>query len=290
MDDMLRAESRGTAAVRQRERSEKSRERRSISEAAVGAGLNRSVARGLGVLLEVVRSEKPPSFVDLQKRLKLPKATLHKLLYTLEALNFLKRNEESGRYSIGLSVLELNAGGAARPGDLRSVLDPIFHRLVEEWNETLHLCVYDKGEEIILDRLDPPFQMVRLATAIGRRHPAYATSGGLAALALLPEEAALKDLPSKMPTMTKNTVKTRKQLRERLREVRERGYGIDMEEAYIGVRCVGIAVSVPGWPIVTVSFSLPVQRAAVERMHELGETLLRTAPEIEAALVNARQS
>ena len=230
------------------------------------AGLNRSVARALQILLEVSKSEKPLSFMDLHKQLELPKGTLHKLLYTLETLNFLRRHEDSSRYSIGLAVLELNARGLAKPGDLRSVLDPILHRLVEKWHETLVLCVYDDGEEIILDRLDSPYQVVRVTTAMGRRHPAYATSGGLAAMALLPENVAFQGLPTKLRTMTKNTVKTRKELRARLQEVREKGYAVDMEEAYIGVRCVGIAVSVPGWPIVTVSFTLPLQRAAIERM------------------------
>ena len=250
-------------------------------------GLNRSVARALQILLEVANSEKSLSFMDLYKQLGLPKGTLHKLLYTLEALNFLRRDADSGKYSIGLAVLELNARGLAKPGDLRSVLDPILHQLVEKWNETLYLCVYDDGEEIILDRLDPPYQVVRVTTGMRRRHPAYATSGGLAAMALLPEKIAFQGLPAKLRTLTKNTVKTRKELRARLREVREKGYAVDMEEAYIGVRCVGIAVSVPGWPIVAVSFTLPLQRAAVERMHMLSQPLLAAAPEIERALARA---
>ena len=253
-------------------------------------GLNRSVARALQVLLEVARAEKPLGFTDLYKRLKLPKGTLHKLLYTLELLNFLRRDEDSGKYSIGVAVLELNARGLAKPGDLRSVLDPILHRLVEKWHESLVLCVYDDGEEIILDRLDPPYQVVRVTTEMGRRHPAYATSGGLAAMALLPEKAAFQGLPAKLRTLTKNTVKTRKELRARLREVKEKGYAVDMEEAYIGVRCVGVAVSVPGWPIVTVSFTLPLQRAAVDCMQMLSQPLLEAAREIETALTRVAPS
>ena len=56
------------------------------------AGLNRSVASALQVLLEVAISEKPLGCMDLYKRLKLPKGTLHKLLYTLETLNFIRRS------------------------------------------------------------------------------------------------------------------------------------------------------------------------------------------------------
>jgi len=247
-------------------------------------GISRSVARALNILLETARAEKPLSFVELQKRLKVPKATLHKLLYTLEATNFLNRDEDSAKYSIGLAALEVNAGRSARPGDLRSILDPILHRLVDEWNETCHLCVLDAGEEIILDRLDPAHQVVRLATQVGRRHPAYAGAGGLAGLALFPDRIALEGLPARLPTLTKNTIKTRDELRVRLKEVREKGYALDLEEAHLGVRCVGVAVAVPGWPVVAIAFSLPLQRASIERLRALARPLMAAAKEAERVL------
>ena len=112
-------------------------------------GINRSVDRALTILLEAARSPRPMSFGDFQKRLKVPKATLHKLLWTLEKSKFLRRDDETGKYSIGLAAMELTAGGTARPGDVRSVLDPILHKLVEAWNETCHFCVMDAGDEIV---------------------------------------------------------------------------------------------------------------------------------------------
>jgi DNA-binding IclR family transcriptional regulator len=249
------------------------------------AGLNRSVARALNILLEVAHSEKPKSFVDFQKELRLPKATLHKLLYTLERLNFLRRDDDTNKYSMGLAALEIAAGGGVRPGDLRSALDPVLRRLVEEWNETCHLGVLDGSEEIILDRLDPPRQVVRLATKVGRRHPAYCSAGGLASLAARnDDETYLASLPEELPAVTKHTMRSRVDLRARIREVREKGYALDLEEAYPGVRCVGVAVSVPGWPIVAISFSLPLQRASIERLRELSKPLLLVAKQVQRLL------
>lgn len=248
-------------------------------------GLNRSVARALNILLEVAQSEKPKSFVDFQKELRLPKATLHKLLHTLEALNFLRRDEDTNRYHMGFATLELAAGGGVRPGDLRSALDPILRRLVEEWNETCHLGVLDGDEEIVLDRLDPPRQVVRLATKVGRRHPAYCSAGGLASLAARnDDEAYLASLPEELVAVTKHTMRSRVDLKARIREVREKGYALDLEEAYLGVRCVGVAVAVPGWPIVAISFSLPLQRASIERLRELSKPLLLVAKQVQRLL------
>ncbi|QFI68745.1 IclR family transcriptional regulator [Sinorhizobium alkalisoli] len=249
------------------------------------AGLNRSVTRALDLLLDVAHSPAPKSFVDLQKHHRVPKATLHKLLFTLEVLNFIRRDEDSGKYSLGLAAMEISAAGAAGPGDLAMILRPVLQRLVQESDETCHLGILSGGEEVILSRIDPEAQIVRLAPQIGRRHPAYASAGGLASMALKLDETVITSMPEELRQLTKNTIKTRTELLARLDEVREKGYALDMEEAYVGVRCVGVAVAVPHWPVVHVSLSVPLQRAPIERLHALVKPLMAAAKEIERILI-----
>jgi IclR family acetate operon transcriptional repressor len=246
--------------------------------------VNRSVARALALLLDAARSSKAQSFVEFQKRHKLPKATLHKLLITLETLEFLRRDEDTGKYSIGIAAMEVSAAGAASPGDLPNLLAPVLQKLVADSTETCHLGILVGGEEVILKRVDPPEQVVRLATLVGRRHPAHASAGGLASLALNVDEAIVATIPDSLPQLTKNTLKTREDLLARLADVREKGYAIELEEAYVGVRCVGAAVAVKGWPAVHISLSIPVQRASLERLHRLAKPLKEAAKEIEKIL------
>ena len=70
----------------------------------------------------------------------------------------------------------------------------------------------------------------------------------------------------------------------RLDEIRDKGYSLDLEEAYLGVRCVGVAVAVPPWPVVHVSFTLPLQRASLERLRALAKPLMVARKEIEKIL------
>lgn len=247
-------------------------------------GLNRSVSRALVLLLDIAHSASPQSFVDLQRHHKVPKATLHNLLLTLETLNFLRRDDETGKYSVGFAALEVAAAGAAGPADLPALLGPVLQRLVEENNETCHLGILHGGEEVILKRLDPLEQVVRLAPTVGRRHPAHASSGGIASMALSFSEEDIEALPESLSQLTQNTMKTRDELRQRLKEVREKGYALDLEEAYLGVRCVGVAVAVANWPVVHISFSLPLQRAPLERLRALAKPLMGAAKEIEKIL------
>ena len=158
-------------------------------------------------------------------------------------------------------------------------------RLVNDSKETIHLGVIYGGEEVMLQRLDPPGQIVRIGAIIANRHPAYATAGGLAALAATPDKSFFDSLPEELPPRTKNTVKTRAELLARLEEIREKGYCLDLEEAYLGVRCVGVAVAVPHWPVVHVSFTLPLQRAPIERLRALTKPLMAAAKEIEKILL-----
>ncbi|MFN0317923.1 MAG: IclR family transcriptional regulator [Burkholderiales bacterium] len=245
---------------------------------------SRSVQRALQILIEISKTSRPTSFVDLQKGLGLPKATLHKLLSTLEEWNFLSRDEDSGKYAIGLAVFEVAAGGSA-PTDIRALINPVLRNLSREYDEACNLGILDGGEMVYLDRVDPPDQMVRLGNLVGRRIPAYATAGGTAALASLYDEAVLTLFPSTLPAApTRNTARTREELQQRLADAREKGYGIDLEETFVGVRGVGVAVSVMGWPTIAISFTIPLQRAPIERLRELAKPLKLAAAQIEAML------
>ena len=248
------------------------------------AGLNRSVTRALDLLRYVAHARAPQSFVDLQKHHGVPKSTLHKLLFTLEALDFIRRDEDTGKYSLGLAALEVSSAGAAGPGDLAMMLRPVLQKLVRESSETCHLGILNGDEEIILSRIEPEEQVVLLAAQIGRRHPAYASAGGLASMALRLDESVITSMPEALRQLTPNTIKTRTELLTRLDEVRKTGYALDLEEAYLGVRCVGVAVAVPNWPVVHVSLSVPLQRAPIERLRALAKPLKQAEAEIERIL------
>jgi DNA-binding IclR family transcriptional regulator len=262
---------------------------RTVSRTPTG-GVNRSVARALRLLLDVAGHSKALSFAELQLRHRLPKATLHKLLATLETMNFLRRDDATGKYSIGVAALEFSAGYAASPDDLPNILAPIMQKLVDDWKETIHLGVIYGGEEVMLQRLDPTDQIVRMGTMIARRHPAYATAGGLASMAISPDKSFLDELPEELSPRTKNTVRTKTALVVRLKEIAEKGYALDLEEAYIGVRCVGVAVAVPRWPVVHISFTLPLQRASMERLRGLAKPLMAAAKDIENILTVTRRA
>ena len=103
-------------------------------------------------------------------------------------------------------------------------------------------------------------------------------------MALRLDESVITSMPEALRQLTPNTIKTRTELLTRLDEVRKTGYALDLEEAYLGVRCVGVAVAVPNWPVVHVSLSVPLQRAPIERLRALAKPLKQAEAEIERIL------
>lgn len=254
------------------------------AEGETAGGIIRSVTRALTLLRDIATSSEAQSFSTLLKRHQLSKGTLHNLLSTLEAQDFIRRNATTGRYRPGFTVMELAASNAANVNGLGTLLEPILEGLVEKCKETCHLGMLNGAEEIILRRIDPRDQIVRVAPQVGRRHPANTTSGGIASLALMDDATVDAVLPAELVQLTKNTINSRSALWRRLKEVRANGYNLDLEEAYLGVRCVAVAVAVRDWPIINVSFTLPLQRAPVEHLRSLAAPLKDAAKRIEAIL------
>ena len=256
-----------------------------VDEEETPKGHNRSLMRALVLLRDIATNATSVSFSELQKRHGLPKATLHNLLSTLEHQDYIQRDDASGKYRIGLSVLELAAAASAGVSDLGRLLYPVLEPLVEHCKETCHLGVLDGFDEVILRRIDHARQIVQVAPQVERRHPAHSTSGGLAALAMMGQREVQAIVPGHLHQRTPNTIQTQEALFARLSQIRTDGYSLDMEEAYLGVRCIAVAIQAPGWPIVTISFTLPLQRAPVEHLVALAGPLQAAARQIRDILI-----
>ena len=65
-----------------------------------------ALARGLAVLAAFRSGEPQLSNQDLASRTSLPKSTVSRLTYTLTQLGYLDQDASTGRYQLGLAVLD----------------------------------------------------------------------------------------------------------------------------------------------------------------------------------------
>lgn len=245
-------------------------------------GCVQSVARTLAVLEELCRAGAPLRLVELSARVGLHKSTVYRLLATLQARGYVEQDPHSGRYGVGVRLLEV--GGAALDSTpLISASRPCLQSLVEQTGETVNLAVLQGSEVLFLEKLEPEYAPGAGAPA-GRRRPAHCTAAGKVLLAHLQEQAALL-VQGPLPRFTPNTITRPEDLRDHLARVAQLGYAVDEEEQMPGARCVAAPVwGHSGRVLAAISVSGCALRLSRERLAELVPLVQEAARHISARL------
>jgi DNA-binding IclR family transcriptional regulator len=212
---------------------------------------------------------------EVAERLSLHKSTIHRLLTVLDQHRLIRRNAETGRYTLGLRLFEFGTR-AVRGLQLRDQAQPHLDQLARETGETAHICVLDNLEMVSLAYAEGP-RSLRMPATVGRRTPAYCSAVGKAMLAFLPESALDEVLARPVHACTEKTLVTRTELLADLRQVRIRGYSVDNEEIEKGLRCVGGPVwNYTGEVVAAISVAGPAFRITKTRVPAVARAVLAT--------------
>jgi IclR family transcriptional regulator, KDG regulon repressor len=192
-------------------------------------------------LLSVFSFREPRlSLADLATRTGIPRATAFRLLSTLEQSGFL--DKVHGAYQLGIKCFVLGnivAGGL----DLRETAHPHLVALRDATRETTQIAILDHWQVVYLERMLSPLPVGFMRSRAGAILPAYCTGLGKTLLAFRPEaEVAAWTTTQKFPALTPRTITTPKRLLKELRVIRDRGYGLDLEEREKGVSCVAAPI------------------------------------------------
>ncbi len=243
----------------------------------------------VALLLDTLgRHSRGSSVRDLSAGVKLPKATTHRLLSSLQYLGFVRQDPRSRNYFLGFKLVEL---GNLLLGqlDIRREAEPYLRDLVERTSETVHLVFLDQYEIVYIDKVEmnPASAGLKMASRIGSRNPAHCCAVGKVLLAHLPEEEWDEFIKAKgLPRRTENTITDAVRFRDHLRSVRAQGFAVDAEENEKGIRCVAAPVfSERGVPVAAISVSVPVFRAPNRAVQEfLRKEVMGTARQISRRL------
>lgn len=203
---------------------------------------NSSVTRCL-LILECFSARDPrmTSF-EIQKRCDIPKSTLFRLLATLKGLNYLKRDPETGKYSLGPKVLSLGFAVLSSQ-ESREIVRPYLQTLSQELGWSINLLMLDKDAMVFIERIRIP-SLMDFNIGIGSRIPVYNTAAGRVVLAHLTEERFRETVAQikKDPRAAQYIGKTGEKLQDIRSEVRTRGYAINDEESGKGIRALAVPI------------------------------------------------
>jgi len=204
----------------------------------------------------------------------------------MEKVGVIERNNETGKYRLGLKLYELGNSVS-----LKKIMVDRARKYLEDlhWylNETVNFATLKNGEVVYLDKIIADRNFV-IISEVGKRLPAHCTGLGKAMLAFLPESDVKRIIKEKgLKKFTKNTITNKKDLFEELKKIRECGYAIDNEEIEDGLRCIAAPIfNGDGEVIAAVSISGPSSRINETTYEEYSKHVIKTARLISEELKN----
>jgi len=173
--------------------------------------------------------------------------------------------------------------------ELRDEARPILQRLVLATGLTAHLGILERGEIVIIERVDAATP-VRVVSFVGRRVKVHSTAVGKALLAFLPRElqdAQLAQAP--LEPQNARTIASPDDFRRELEQVHRLGYAFCDEEDELGVRAVGAPIlSSEGTALAAISIVGTTGQLGIERVAAIGEAVRDAAQEISAHMQKLR--
>jgi IclR family transcriptional regulator, KDG regulon repressor len=211
----------------------------------------------------------------------LHKATTHRLLMTMLNSGFLERAADGERFRLGLRLMEMGLG-ALRNLDVRRAAYPYMQQLVDRFQETCTLSVFDRDQMLYVEVIYGEHSLT-IAARVGRHLPAHCTASGKVFLAFLPPEVTEPILAGPLAVYTEKTIVSPDVLRKELALVRRRGYAVTDEEFEAGIRAISAPIrDIDGNVIAAMSLPFPASRLEAERIPEIAQALVEAANAISA--------
>ena len=183
-----------------------------------------SVARALAVLDALAGDDAELGTNDIARRTEINASTVSRLLATLVDAGLVEHVQASGRYRLGLRLVQLGNAVVERL-DVRELARGPLEALVAATGETATLSAPGEGVAITIDFVAGPSSVQGVAQ-MGRPSVAHATATGKVMLAFAGGAA-----PSAPHTAyTARTITSPDALRAELERVRERGWADSFEE------------------------------------------------------------
>ncbi|MEW9920433.1 IclR family transcriptional regulator [Marimonas sp. MJW-29] len=200
-----------------------------------------SVERAMKVLSAFHETERPLSLSDISERIKVDRSAVQRMVHTLRALGYLRRDANGQGIVPGLRLLD-HTLDMLRLDPLVRRATPVLQELRGSVKERVDLSLFDDLRVIYAVRLQTKRQTFN-TTLVGHSVPTFCSSGGWAILSRLPEDQARDILErSDRRPFTPHTLGTPDEILEQVRTARAEGYALACNQILIGEIAAGFPV------------------------------------------------
>lgn len=213
----------------------------------------------------------------------LHKSTTSRLLASLEVEGLVDKNPDTGKYRLGLEIVNL-AGMVLEQIGLRQAAQIHLRELADQTQETINIAVLHGDECINVESIKSP-QPIQYAGQLGRRNPLHCTSTGKIFLAFMTTEQCKAQLTIPLKAFTSQTITNLGTLEENLKQARLLGYAAAYDEFDEGLSAIAAPIrDFSGQVIAAVSISGPSFRMGAEQINLYATHLMAAAQKISSQL------
>lgn len=236
-----------------------------------------TVDRACMLLTEIARHGPAGArLLDLTRHSKLSRPTVHRILQSLAAAQFVHQVAASRRYRLGVALHGL---ALAAPSPLEQVADlrPLLEGLAQRTGETTYLMLRQADEVLCIARAEAASPIRTVLIEVGSYRPIGTTIAGVTMLAALDDEEVEAILKRTASAMTRYRNATPDFVRRHVAAVRRNGFCISKSVLIEGT--TGISAAVPvgtARQFLAVSLSAISSRVPEARVKPLATELMRT--------------
>ncbi len=243
-----------------------------------------NLEKGLMVIELLATKKSGLTLAEITETLAFTKTTAFRVVSTLIFKNYLQKNETTKKITLSRKMLTLGISSMNEQSIVEVSID-VMRALRDEVRESVMLGVLLGVKGAILEQVASSYP-VKLFVEQGTQFNLHSSVGGKSILANLPEEesnAILKKIT--LTKYTKNTIVSKKEFREQLKEIKQNGYAIDNGEDIQGIHCVGAPIyNEYGYPVAALWITAPHGRLPHEEFEEKGKIVAKYATEISVKL------
>ncbi|MDT8307112.1 MAG: IclR family transcriptional regulator [Anaerolineae bacterium] len=243
-----------------------------------------SLSRAIAILHAFNHQNPELGVTEISKLVGLHKSTTFRLLSTLISEGLVTQDPESGRYRLGLGMLEL-AGRVQVHAEVRQAARPFMQPLAQRLGATANIAILDRGTSFNIEQAVPTGYLVINYGWVGRRTPLHATSTGKILLAWLPAAEIRAVLSEPLERYTPDTITSMALLEQELERVRAAGYAVGREEYEVGLNAIAAPLrDATSSVIAALSVSAPAYRLAAASFETVAGELVAAATAISRQL------
>ena len=204
--------------------------------------VNQSLAHSLKILLLYDGSHPMFTVAEISNQLGYSQSKAYRLVRTFVKYGFLKENNGTGKYALGLNVLRLGLL-AQREFNISAIARPFMKELSLLTKETVLLTAVNGTKGIVLERVESEEPIWYSLFQPGAHIPLHCGASSKVLMAYLTDGEWDRIIATEgLKCFTPNTITDGIQLKVHLMEIRKRGYAVSDQEVDRDVRAVAAPI------------------------------------------------